>query len=56
MQTKHVVILTTAVAAFGSIVSGLQSWEELAKPQIAGGLLVLVATQIGAIFTEKPNA
>jgi hypothetical protein len=56
MQTKHLVILTTAVAAFGSVVSGLQSWDELFKPQIAGGLLVLVATQLGALFTEKPNA
>jgi fructose-specific phosphotransferase system IIC component len=56
MQTKHVLILAGWLASVGTMVASLPSWSEATTPLFIGGLVGSLATQVIAVYMERPNA
>jgi hypothetical protein len=56
MQTKHVLILAGWLASVGTMVASLPSWSDATTPLFVGGLVGSLATQVIAVYMERPNA
>lgn len=55
LEPKHWLLIAAFLASISTILSGVNSWGELLKPQIVGGLIGLLAVQIGSIFAGAPK-
>lgn len=57
MQTKHYLILLTLIGAIGAQITGLDhGWRDAITPAFVGPTLVLVASNLAALFTDAPRA
>ena len=55
LEPKHWILIAGFLAGAATIVAGLGSWSELFKPAIVAGLMLQLATHIGAIFAGAPQ-
>lgn len=55
LQGKHVAVLLGLMTAIGTQISGMQhGWHDAMTPQYVGGLLLQIATTLGALFVTPP--
>ena len=52
---KAVIAFAGCLAGIGGMVSAMHSFAEFATPQGIGGLLLIVAAQITAIYAQPPT-
>lgn len=56
METKHWAVLIGLITTIGVETSGLQhGWHDAATPQFVGGLILQIATTLGAVFVSAPT-
>lgn len=54
MTSKHYALIGGCLMGIGGMLAALPSWDLALSPSFIGGALVVVGTQAGAIFTERP--
>jgi hypothetical protein len=54
MSGKHYALIGGCLMGIGGMLAALPSWDMALSPSFIGGALVVVGTQAGAIFTERP--
>lgn len=55
MTGKHVALIAGCLGGMGGMVSALHDWQEAMTPAFIGGALIVLGTQLGAIYSEKPK-
>jgi hypothetical protein len=55
MQTKHILILAGWGASAGTMIASLPDWHAAISPLFVGGLIGSLATQVLAIYSDKPE-
>jgi len=54
MQSKHFALVAGCLMGLGAMTSALSDWREALNPAFIGGVLGVIGTQVGAIFSERP--
>lgn len=54
MSPTHWGLMAACLGGIGVQLSGMHTWTEVFSPQSVGGALVILGTQLAAIFTPKP--
>lgn len=54
MTGKHYALIAGCLASIGAMVGAIGDWHATLSPQFVGGIIGVVGTQLGAIFSEKP--
>jgi hypothetical protein len=55
LEPKHWALIVTFLTADATLIGGLDHWADLVKPALVSGLLMQLATLIGAIFVGAPQ-
>lgn len=54
-QAKHFAVFGAMLIALGTQLSGIQSFHDALTPAFIGGLLLMVGTNIAALFVGAPE-
>ena len=56
LRGKHWAIVCTMLAAIGTQLAGMDhGWHDAQTPTFIGGVILSVATTLGALFTDAPH-
>lgn len=54
MTGKHFALIAGCLTGIGGMSAALTDWQQALNPAFIGGVLTVIGTQLGAIFSEKP--